>query len=86
MRFRRCADCDAIAMMRRTSAHGEHVYACEAHATGDGWAHICSVDGCERTPMFRVDYRVLEKRARMTTCPVHFQILPDDMSEVFRMG
>ena len=86
MRFRRCTICDAIAMMGRTSARGEHEYACEAHASGDGWAPVCSVDGCERPPKFRVDYRASEKRARMNTCPGHFQILPDDMSEVFRMS
>ena len=86
MRFRRCAECEAIAAMRRSTARGEPEYACEAHAVGDGWGRVCSVEECERPPMFKVEYRVSEKRAQMTTCPEHFQILPDDMSEVFRLG
>lgn len=86
MRFRRCGSCEAIAMFRRAArGGGPEELACERHAQGDGWARICAVEGCEKAPAFKVEYRVSEKRAQLTTCPEHFEILPDDMSEVFRV-
>ncbi len=85
MRFLRCSACDAIAVVRRQSKEGHPEYACQTHAVEAGWTRICSVDGCDRPPKFKIEYRVMEKRALMTTCPEHFRILPDDMTEVFRM-
>ncbi len=85
MRFLRCDACEAIAVARRQAAAARPEHACQAHAEGTGWMRICSVDGCDRPPKFKIEYRVMEKRALMTTCPEHFRIMPDDMTEVFRM-
>jgi hypothetical protein len=32
-----------------------------------------------------VEYRVGERLARLTACPEHFQIMPEDISEVFKI-
>jgi hypothetical protein len=86
VRFRRCGSCEAIAIFRRVARREvPEELACAKHVEGEGWSRICAVEGCEHPPAFKVDYRVSEKRAHLTTCPEHFQILPDDMSEVFRV-
>jgi hypothetical protein len=85
LRFRRCDICESIATLTRVEPSGLEQQRCSVHAEGDGWAQVCSVEGCGRRPMFKVDYRMGDKRARMTSCPEHFHVLPDDISEVFRI-
>ena len=85
LRFIRCAECEAIAVFRREGQEGEVQYACRQHAEGEGWRPMCSAEGCDRQPLFRVDYRMGVKHAHLTVCPEHFQILPDDRFDVFRM-
>lgn len=85
MRFRRCDVCDSIAVFSRPGKDGTGELSCAAHVTGDGWARVCSATGCDRPPKFKVEYRVGDKLARLTACPEHFQFIPEDISEVFRI-
>ena len=85
MRFRRCDQCDSIATHSRQDPAGHLEQRCAAHSIGDGWTRVCSIAGCEKPPRFKVEYRVGNKLARLTTCPEHFQIMPEDIAEVFRI-
>ncbi len=85
MRFRRCDMCDSIAVFLRPGNDGPGELRCAAHCTGDGWVRVCSVLGCEKPPRFKVEYRVGDRLARVTTCPEHFHFIPEDISEVFRI-
>jgi hypothetical protein len=84
LRFRRCDHCDTIAVLQRTAPDSIE-YACRDHDEGEGWTFICSLEGCDRPPIFKVDYRMGGKHAHLTVCPEHFQILPDERFDVFRM-
>ena len=77
--------CDAIATHSRQDPAGHVEQRCAAHSAGDGWARTCSIVGCQKPPRFKVEYRVGERLARLTACPEHFQIMPEDISEVFKI-
>jgi hypothetical protein len=85
MRLCRCGSCERIATAHKEPPPDGGELACTSHATGDGWGRICSIEGCLGTPVFMVVYKVTDRRVRLATCLEHFQGMPNDVSEVYRL-